>query len=291
MKIYGKNALILFILACLLLSSCAPHAAEKSTGREPSLTPSVSESKPPLSSPKNEPSQSAASVTPSATPSDSPPVQQPTDDIFSPGILPVALPALTENDKKVFDPDKILSYLAAGIKFEHNECWYTLDKAELKDKKLYLDITLNLVLMNVDTAYQYLKESYALPDEAILKIPLFSECVIHDGMMYADKNVWEDRKTYASYDEWVNSREGFTNSFVLREIKLSSLPVADDAKITLYGEDGHYDLTMEQFIEHILKGKNSESNFIAEDMHTMDYLYLSYSGGQITSLLQDSGDI
>ena len=287
-----RNMLLFLIFACLVFASCAQPAMQASDNSNKNSTTSIPAQAPekPVSSP-NAPSAPTQSF-----PAESSSQPQEITDIehANLSVLPLDLPVLTEEDNEVFNPKKVISYFIADMEFGGRDYCFNLDKAELKDGRLYLDTTLYLEMRDIDTAYQYLKE-FPLSDNEILQIPLFAGCVIHDSQMYNSKDTWEDRKSYSSYDEWAEAydREEYCNSFDLGEIKVAPMPVAQDAKIQLLDdEEGSKVLTPEQFIKRFLHGKQSETDFTEEGwMYTMDSLYFTYANGEITSITQTSGDI
>ncbi len=166
----------------LLLASCAPASPAASNTPVPNTAapktaePSVSESVP--SSPPA--SESALGGYPSASPID------PDSEGYK--IIPGSLPSLTRADRNIFNPDKAYSYLADDNALSSLDYSYDISKAEVKDGELYVFLTLEISLADVNSAYKDLKEKHSLADKAIISIPDFSGCVIDGGVMYADKD-------------------------------------------------------------------------------------------------------
>jgi hypothetical protein len=122
-------------------------------------------------------------------------------------------------------------------------------------------------------------------------VPQFEDCVIKNGVMYADEYAWEDRQTYPSYEAWLEDNGEYINSLDRWTLRLPSpVPVAENARITLfdYSDGGYADLTARQFQEYLSDPDNID--IVDGTGFILDMVYLKYSGGGITAIYQDGGE-
>lgn len=194
---------------------------------------------------------------------------------FHSGDLPGALPVLSAEDNQKFDPDKIDAYLVGHGAGQR----YNIDKAEVKNGVLLLTLTDDIYDHNVNGDYQFLKNTFSLPDNTILNLPVFDGCVIHDGYMYADKDAWKSRQEYNSENDWEASSDDDVNCADLDFIDLSPLPVAPDAKIYLVASDDWFEVTPRQLIEYL----ESEPDLC----DNLNYVDIEYNNGNITGIVEE----
>jgi len=206
-------------------------------------------------------------------------------------MLPGSLPGLSAADEKRFDPDKVFCYLAEDGCITYRDYWYSINGSETAGGVLYLNLSLNISLADVNAAYRDLKDKRSLSDRIILSVPQFKDCVIKNGVMYADEYAWEDRRAYPSYEAWLEDNGGYINSLDRWTLRLSApVPVAENARITLfdYSDGGYADLTARQFQEYLSDPDNID--IVDGTGFILDMVYLKYSGGGITAIYQDGGE-
>lgn len=208
------------------------------------------------------------------------------DDPYLWNDLPMSRPEISNEDLASFNPAKTVDYIVVNGVW-HN---YTLVKAELKDGKLYITINDDRCSYDVNDDYIYLRKKSGLSEEEMLKLPVFSESVMRDGMLYASEEAWQARLQYDSYDEWVGY-DIAKNGMELGEITLAAIPVSENAKICLISMSDNADnlfIDTRQFSEYLLQG-NTERD-LAEEVQLFNMLF-KYEDGQITGIYQDSGDM
>lgn len=200
------------------------------------------------------------------------------------GSLPISLLGIQPAPAGSFDPGLAEDYILAD-KLEFEDC-YWIDKAELKSGKLYLYLT-DSVSIDADTAYQYLKTKFSLPDDDILSLPMFSDsdCALYEGKMYTPDG-WNLKN--GDEPEGYDSEYNY-NSIYLSDIKLPApLPVADSANIVLV-DSGHYFtadgehgciVTTNQFADYLL-GSSAE-----DYLSNLNNLWFKYSNNEINGIAE-----
>ncbi len=210
--------------------------------------------------------------------------------------IPGSVPDITAADLKKFKSDKVFGYLALDGCITDKDYWYTLDSAQLKDGKLYLSLSLSITFVDINVPYQDLKKKYQLSDKDILKMPLFEDCVIKGGTLYADEDVWEDRQQYDSYKAWQDDNNGYANcpeDGCTLDLS-ASVPVSDNPDIILFDFNnsdtgGYSHVTMQDFKNFVLNPDNI--NDYGDGKYLLDNLYFKFSGGEITTIYENEGDI
>jgi hypothetical protein len=305
MGMYSLKKAFFIVIPLLLLCSCAaPFTASNSAAVSIPAKASPAVSFPISASP-------AISAAPSQTEEESltsdeeetygedyiePPSVDPDADGYV--IIPGSLPVLTDADRVTFNPAKVYSYLAEDNILTSYDYYYYINSAENKGGKLYITITIDICLSNVDEAYQDLKEDHSLTDDQIKDIPAFSGFVIKDGHMYASEDVWETSKDYSSFEDFVDDEEGYGDSAddSYNCTSFNPVPVSDSAGIVLFAFDedadngGYSNVSMERFKSYVLD-KDNVGEYDDDTEFILDMLYFKYSDGEIKAIYQDSGDV
>lgn len=281
--------LFLYIIPVMLLCSCgAPISAPASTG---TLAASPSAAVRPSSSAGSSPSDEATQK-PSA--SDKIAAISPEKDGCT--LIPGSVPDIAAADNKSFKAYKVYGYLAKDGCISDKDYWYTLDSAEQKDGKLCLTLTLNITFVDINNPYQDLKKKYSVSDKDILKMPLFKDCVINGGTLFASEDVLDDRRQYDSYKAWQDDNNGFANcpeegyTFKLP----ASIPVSDNPDIILFDfsdkdSGGYSPVKIQDFEKYVLNPDNIRS--YGDGKYLLDNLYFKFSGGEITAIYENKGDV
>lgn len=161
-------------------------------------------------------------------------------------VLPMSVPEISEADRAAFNPDKIYDYLATSPSAEHS---YTIIGCEVKEGKLYLSVSDSIWFREADDAYSYIQEAFALTDEEMLRLPVFSECVFDGGYITPDSDL--------VYPDGAGRVIG-------------PVPVADDASVNLSYE---YDAAnVHEFIDEFITNNDSPvlipfASFVWENGH------------------------
>lgn len=244
-----------FLIFIVFLTACSNN--EPSVSATVFLTESAAPS--PVSSPSSQPSTTVTEYEPPEE--DNPYVWE---------YLPGSVPEISDDDLDKFNPKKIVDYLAAVG--QHN---YRIVKSETTDGKLFLTIEDSRYIF-IDEVYEYLAIDFSLTDAEILKIPIFSECIIKDGEMYVNKDEYEHLHAGDDLND-----DYFC--FNIDEITLDPIPVSKDAKITLYDDEKseNYELTMDEFKVVLSQITN----------HDLTDMYFKYENGEITKIFQGEEEI
>jgi hypothetical protein len=170
------------------------------------------------------------------------------------GLLPMSVPEISEADRTVFNPDRIFDYL---LTCPFASDFYTIVDCEVKGGRLYLTVRHVFDFIDPSNAYFYIKDAFALTDEYMLSLPVFSKCAeeLEEGNSH-----WDNFLDFSGY----------------KSKTIKSIPVASNAKIYLTEEYGHEIDTVQEFIDKIV---NKGENFTA-----MGYFLLDYEDEQITGI-------
>lgn len=206
------------------------------------------------------------------------------------GIIPGSLPLLTKEDISRFDPEKVYSYLSEDNALSSYDYSYDISKAEIINGGLFVFLTIEISLGDVNTAYKDLKTKHSLTDDYILSIPAFSGCIIKDGIMYADNDAMQSRMGYDSYEDWQKDGNGFANSLdgVKKSIMTEPVPVSGDADIVLYNFEGSGEYTrvpMDSFKFFLLNDDNKTEASDGSE-YSLSFLYFKYLNGKILAVYQ-----
>jgi hypothetical protein len=188
------------------------------------------------------------------------------------GPLPVPKPQISDADKKEFNRDKISDYLISSL-YDELDGYLYIKKASLKDGEFYLTVEYD-IYADISSIYEYLRNSFSLPDKEIIKIFSSDNCCMHNGKMYTQL-AWNYLNGTASDEEEEGiAISGLDPNYVgIGDIELPPMSVAENAMIVLYDmeNDKAIQLTCDQFADWEVDGN----------------VWFKYSDGEITGIAEE----